>query len=99
MPNIVFMPMNLTVEVESGKTLLDGALKSDVPLQHACGGVCACSTCHVIVKSGDPFLSEMRDDEEDQLDEARGLTLHSRLGCQSKVFGDVVVEIVNLEER
>jgi 2Fe-2S ferredoxin len=64
-----------------------------VELEHACGGVCACTTCHVIVKEGDENLSEMDDEEQDRLDMAPGLTLHSRLGCQAVVKGDVVVEI------
>ena len=51
-----------------------------VPLEHACGGSCACTTCHVIVREGEDHLSAMEQDEEDRLDTAEGLTLHSRLG-------------------
>jgi 2Fe-2S ferredoxin len=47
----------------------------------------------VIVREGEDHLSEMEQDEEDRLDTAEGLTLHSRLGCQAVVKGDVVVEI------
>jgi 2Fe-2S ferredoxin len=74
-------------------SLLDIALNHGVHLEHACGGVCACTTCHVVVKSGDANLSEAEDDELDRLDMAPALTLHSRLGCQAVVKGDVVVEI------
>ena len=56
-------------------------------------GSCACTTCHVIVREGEENLSPMEQDEEDRLDTAEGLTLHSRLGCQAMVQGDVVVEI------
>ena len=92
-----------TVEYKPGVTpyhehglqgsLLDIALNFGVDLEHACGGNCACTTCHVIVKQGEQNLSEMEEDEEDRLYLADGLTLHSRLGCQAVVKGDVTVEI------
>ena len=91
------------MEFESGKlrytdhgkpgSLLDIALNFDVHLEHACGGSCACTTCHVVVLDGDGNLSEAEDDELDRLDMAAGLTLRSRLGCQAVVKGDVTVEI------
>ena len=64
-------------------------------LDHACGGVCACSTCHVIVHQGLESCNEASDAEMDQLDEAPGLTAKSRLGCQCVPDGttDLVVEI------
>jgi 2Fe-2S ferredoxin len=48
----------------------------------------------VVVKEGEETLSPMESDEEDRLDTAQGLTLHSRLGCQAVVQGDVIVEMV-----
>ena len=80
---------------EHGKpeSLLDIFLSKGIHLEHACGGNCACTTCHVIVNSGMENLSEMDDDEADRLDMAAGLTLRSRLGCQCVVLGDVDVEI------
>jgi 2Fe-2S ferredoxin len=76
-------------------SILDIALGNHIPLDHACGGVCACSTCHVIVHQGLETCNEATDDEFDQLDEAPGLTTKSRLGCQTVPDGsqDVVVEI------
>ena len=103
MPKITFLPQGVTVEFEPGQlpyhehgrpeSLLDIALHFGIPLEHACGGNCACTTCHVIVKERDSGLSPMEDCEEDRLDYAPGLTLHSRLGCQAVVKSDVVVEI------
>ena len=103
MPKVTFMPENRTVEFETGKlpytdhgkpgSILDIALNLDVHLEHACGGSCACTTCHVIVLAGEKNLSEAEDDELDRLDMAAGLTLRSRLGCQAVVTGDVTVEI------
>jgi len=81
------------LEVKDGQTILDVALSHHVPLEHNCGGNCACTTCHVIVREGMGNLSEMEEEEEDRLDTAEGLTLTSRLGCQAKVLGDVVVAI------
>ena len=100
---VTFLPLNKTVEVDDAKypladhgkpgSLLDIALAHDIHLEHNCGGSCACTTCHVIVKDGAENLSEMQEDEEDRLDTAVGLTIRSRLGCQAIVQGDVVVEI------
>lgn len=101
---VTFLPMNITVEVEEehypfqhdGKpgSLLDIALENNINMGHNCGGNCACTTCHVVVKEGMENLSVLEEDEEDRLDTAEGLTLESRLGCQAIVKGDVVVEIM-----
>ena len=100
---VTFLPANVTVEVDDEKypladhgkpgSLLDIALANDIELEHNCGGSCACTTCHVIVRAGAENLSEMAEDEEDRLDMAEGLTIRSRLGCQAVVRGDVAVEI------
>ena len=76
-------------------SLLDIAMGAGLDVEHACGGVCACSTCHVIVKEGLDSCSEATDDELDQLDEAPAITLQSRLACQCVPDGstNLVVEI------
>jgi len=81
------------VRVAPGTTILDAALDNDIPLDHNCGGNCACSTCHVIVEEGMENISEISEDEEDMLDSAVGLTLESRLGCQCQLHGNVKVRI------
>jgi 2Fe-2S ferredoxin len=103
--NITFLPDNKTFEVDPAKipynrtglpgSILDIAYAAGVEIDHACGGVCACSTCHVIVKEGLKSCNESTDDEQDMLDEARGLTIESRLGCQCVPNGtqDLIVEI------
>ncbi|MCC7416755.1 MAG: 2Fe-2S iron-sulfur cluster binding domain-containing protein [Acidobacteria bacterium] len=105
MPKVTFVIDGVprTVEFEAGRlpysnhgrpeSLLDVAKNFDIPLEHACGGSCACTTCHVIVTEGAPNLSEMEDDEDDRLLTAWGLTARSRLGCQAVVAGDVVCEL------
>jgi len=102
---VTFLPEGKTVQFEYGKLLykdhgkeqsiLDVALNNGVRLDHACGGNCACTTCHVWVKEGAENLSEMDDDEADRLDMAADLQLNSRLGCQAVIArpGKVVVEI------
>jgi len=94
-----------TVTFEHGKlpykdhgkqeSLLDVALNFGVHLDHACGGNCACTTCHIWVKEGADLISEMEDDEADKLDMAADLQLNSRLGCQTVIRkpGKLVVEI------
>lgn len=102
---VTFLPENKTVEFEHGKltyqehgkpeSLLDVALNFGVNLDHACGGNCACTTCHVVVKKGKECLTELEDDEADRLDGAADLQLESRLGCQVQISkpGEIVVEI------
>lgn len=76
-------------------SILDIALGHHIEMEHTCGGVCACSTCHSIVRQGLATCSEATEDEEDQLEEAPGLTIQSRLSCQCVPDGsmDLVVEI------
>ncbi|MCK6440657.1 MAG: 2Fe-2S iron-sulfur cluster-binding protein [Planctomycetes bacterium] len=69
-------------------SLLAIAMKHGIFIEHACGGVCACSTCHVIVEKGKNFLSTNEEQEDDMLDNAPGLTLNSRLSCQAEVLRD-----------
>ena len=102
---VTFLPEGRTVEFEHGKlpykdhgkpqSILDVAINNNVFLDHACGGNCACTTCHVHVVKGAELLSEMDDDEADRLDMAADLQLNSRLGCQVTIEkpGEVVVKI------
>jgi 2Fe-2S ferredoxin len=81
------------VEVPLGTSLLEAATKAHFPEGSACGGVCACSTCHVYVLSGGDLLSEQEDDEADILDKAFDVRSGSRLGCQSKIEREGVIEL------
>jgi len=90
----------VTHEAPVGQSILDIAINHDVPLQHACGGFCACTTCHVQVKEGMENLSPVDEDEAERLEGVDHRTPNSRLGCQAKLVkpaGDVTVEIVNLD--
>jgi 2Fe-2S ferredoxin len=81
------------VEVPVGSSILEAATQAHFPEGSACGGVCACSTCHVYVSRGAELLSEQEDDEADILDKAFDVRPTSRLGCQSKIERDGVVEV------
>ena len=81
------------VEVPVGSSILEAAQKVDAPEGYACGGVCACSTCHVYVLSGAALLSEKEEEEDDILDKAFDVRATSRLGCQSKIEKDGEIEV------
>ncbi len=68
--------------VEAEQSILEVALKNDIELHHNCGGVRACSTCHLYVEQGEDYIEEISDKEEDFIDRAINPRLNSRLGCQ-----------------
>lgn len=73
----------ITIEnCESDDSILEIALKNNIALHHNCGGVCACSTCHIYLEHGEDFVEELSDKEEDFVDRARNPKLTSRLSCQ-----------------
>ncbi|EPS34582.1 Adrenodoxin [Penicillium oxalicum] len=102
--NITFIDKDGTkveLQVAEGDNLLDIAQANDLEMEGACGGSCACSTCHVIVEDPDMFdkMEEPSDDENDMLDLAFGLTETSRLGCQvimSKDLDGLVVRLPSM---
>jgi len=97
MPQVTFLPLNRTVEARAGDSILETALAQDIPLHHACGGYCACTTCQIRVIRGAENLSTMEEEETERLDRADDVSPNSRLGCQAKVQGDVVVEMVHAD--
>ncbi|HLL54586.1 MAG TPA: 2Fe-2S iron-sulfur cluster-binding protein [Myxococcaceae bacterium] len=86
-----------TVEVPEGTTLLEAAEGCHAQVGHSCGGVCACSTCHVWVRKGLDSLSEQEDREMDRLDQAFDVRPYSRLACQAQV-GAEDLEVTITEE-
>jgi ferredoxin, 2Fe-2S len=97
MAKVTFKAMDRewTTEVPVGESILQASRTCGAPEGDACGGVCACSTCHVYVHQGGDLLTEASDDEEDILDKAFDVQITSRLGCQAKIEedGDLLVEI------
>jgi len=81
--------------LEAGQTLLEIALENDIELHHNCGGVCACTTCHLYIIAGMENIDELTDREEDFIDRAVNPRLNSRLGCQSLLLeGDGQIEVL-----
>lgn len=83
------------VMAAKGEHLLEVAMDNGINIEHACGGVCACSTCHVYIEEGAKNLSESTEAEEDRVEEAPGLQRNSRLSCQCEIEreGPIVVRI------
>lgn len=102
---ITFENLGKTIEVDPARipygvtglsgSILDIALNHGVDIDHACGGVAACSTCHIWVKKGLSSCSESIVEELDMLDLAPDVKPNSRLACQCVPNGDedIVVEI------
>jgi len=85
---------DVSIDVPEGTSILDAGEQCGATVGHACGGVCACSTCHVWVRKGLESLSEQEDAEADRLDQAFDVRAYSRLSCQSLVGSeDVEVDI------
>ena len=105
MVRVTFEPEGRTIEFVFGTmpydhhgqpmSFLDVAENYGIFLDHACGGVCACTPCHLHIKEGEPGLNEAGEEELDRMEKAPGLQLNSRLGCQAVITkpGAYVVEI------
>ncbi len=85
--------------IEAGDSILEIALKNNIELHHNCGGVCACSTCHVYVEKGEEHLPEITEREEDFIDRAVNPRLNSRLGCQCVLEGTGGVLVIKLPDQ
>jgi 2Fe-2S ferredoxin len=90
-PRVRFESDGIEVDVPLGTSILEASRAAGAQVGSACGGVCACSTCHVYVKQGLDALSAPNDREEDIMDKAFDVRANSRLGCQSKILRDVTV--------
>ena len=86
-------------EVEPGQSILEVALKNNIELHHNCGGVCACSTCHLYIEKGNDLVEELSDKEEDFIDRAISPKLSSRLGCQCILISDGGNIVVTLPDQ
>lgn len=93
MAKVVFVDQGNEVVVAAGQSILDAARLAGAPEGDACGGVCACSTCHVYITKGAHLLTEAEEDEEDILDKAFDVRMESRLGCQAMVHGDGEIHV------
>lgn len=88
-----FLDQGIEVRVPVGTSILGAAQRAGAPEGSACGGVCACSTCHVYVESGSELLSPAEEDEEDILDKAFDVRMSSRLGCQAIIQREGTISV------
>ncbi len=99
MPKVVFKDVDREVEASPGDNLLELARRAGAPTGSHCGGVCACSKCHVYVVADPDVVTAMEDDERDMLElAARDRRENSRLSCQTRVIGEGRCEVRISEE-
>ena len=94
LPHADICPQGVEFDATAGMSICDNLLTHGIDIEHACEKVCACTTCHVIVRGGYDSLNPPEEKEEDMLDRAWGLEPQSRLSCQAKVDqSDLLIEI------
>ena len=94
LPHSEYCPAGAVIETVPGTSICEALLENGVEIEHACDMVCACTTCHVIVREGLDSLNPPDENEDDMLDRAWGLSSQSRLSCQAIVAQkDLVIEI------
>ncbi len=94
LPHHDICPQGVEIEAKKGVSICRNLLDHEIEVEHACELSCACTTCHVIVRTGFDSLNPSEENEDDLLDKAWGLTPQSRLSCQAIVDDeDLVIEI------
>ena len=94
LPHPELCPEGDVIEAKQGESICNTLLKNHIDIEHACDQVCACTTCHVVVKEGFNSLNPSEENEDDMLDKAWGLTTQSRLSCQAIVQDqDLTIEL------
>jgi len=94
LPHQELCPDGDVIEAKNGDSICDTLLKNHIEIEHACDKVCACTTCHVIIRERFDTLPPSDDLEDDMLDKAWGLSPKSRLSCQSIIQNDdITIEI------
>lgn len=94
------IPEVFVANAEEGYSILEITEDHDVHLNHNCGGVCACSTCHIYVVKGGDDLEEISDKEEDFIDRAINPKIESRLACQCIILdGDADIEVIIPDQK
>src|ERR1700710_826387 len=94
LPHAELCPEGAVIEAKPGVSICNTLLENHIEMEHACDQVCACTTCHVVVREVYQSLAPAQENEEDMLNKAWGLEPLSRLSCQAVVANtDLVVEI------
>ena len=87
--------LGISIVRSSSTSVCNALLKNNIDIEHACDQVCACTTCHVIIKEGFDTLEPSDENEDDMLDKAWRITPESRLSCPTRVEDDLTIEITN----
>jgi 2Fe-2S ferredoxin len=94
LPHEELCPDGALIDARPGTSICDALLQHGIEIEHACEKSCACTTCHVVVRTGYDSLTPAEEKEEDMLDKAWGLEAASRLSCQARMRdADLVIEI------
>jgi 2Fe-2S ferredoxin len=97
MSSVTFYPMKIKCVGEKNVSFLDIALENDIELDHNCAGVCACTSCLILIKEGKEYLNEISEDEIFMLESESKYGENIRLACQCKIINgdnpDIIVEI------
>lgn len=94
LPHHEVCPKGAQLNVTAGTSICEALLENNIPIEHACDMSAACTTCHVVVRSGFESLNPSDETEDDLLDRAWGLEPQSRLSCQAIVANkDLTIEI------
>lgn len=94
MAKVIFLPLNFTVNASKGKSLLDLAFENDIVIEHNCGGLCACTSCRVIIKKGMSLLKRKSGEEKNLLCNAGFIENEHRLSCMCIITEDEEKEII-----
>jgi len=96
MATVLFKPSGVSIEVRDGTTVFAAAIAAEVAIPSQCGGRCACALCRVRILEGEDRISPIQWQEAEHMGNCFYLT-RERLSCQSKVYGDVVVELAEVD--
>lgn len=94
MQKVVFLPSNSVALGEKGKTLLDLAFENDIVIEHNCGGLCACTSCRILIKKGSNSLSKKSGQEAEILNSAGFTGEENRLSCRCEIINESGEEII-----
>jgi ferredoxin, 2Fe-2S len=76
-------------KAKAGQTVLEVALNNKIDIDHDCGGICSCSTCHVYVTKGNEYIESKSRKEQHYVERLKNKKANSRLGCQCLLLNDI----------